>query len=189
MSSLTNRPMSLVFFTGQQVVKISSSKASGRLSMTSWSTSMRNLNDEELEGVLAHELAHVKHRDILISSVAATLAAAIVMISRFAMFWGATGRSDDREGGTNNPLVLLATIILAPIAAMLIQMAVSRSREYAADAGGAALAGSPMERAPEARVGVARGAARRQPGHRAHVHHQAVVGFGFDGDVQHASAN
>src|SRR6476660_5425191 len=85
---------------------------------------LRILSDEELEGVLAHELAHVKHRDILISSVAATLAAAIVMISRFAMFWGATGRSDDREGGANNPVVLLATIILAPLAAMLIQMAI-----------------------------------------------------------------
>ena len=60
---------------------------------------LRIMTDEELEGVIAHELAHVKHRDILISSVAATLAAAIMMISRFAMFWGATGRSDDREGG------------------------------------------------------------------------------------------
>src|SRR5262252_1128518 len=105
---------------------------------------LRILTDEELEGVLAHELAHVKHRDILISSVAATLAAAIMMISRFAMFWGATGRSDDRDGGGNNPLVLLGTIILAPLAAMLIQTAISRSREYAADAGGAALVGSPM---------------------------------------------
>src|SRR6476659_5276555 len=63
---------------------------------------LRILDNDELEGVLAHELAHVKHRDILISSVAATLAAAIVMISRFAMFWGATGRTDDREGGANN---------------------------------------------------------------------------------------
>jgi heat shock protein HtpX len=104
---------------------------------------LRLLNDEELEGVLGHELAHVKHRDILISSVAATLAAAIMMISRFAMFWGATGQRDDREGGANNPLVLLATIILAPIAAMLIQMAISRSREFDADAGGAAIAGGP----------------------------------------------
>ena len=105
---------------------------------------LRIMTDEELEGVIAHELAHVKHRDILISSVAATLAAAIMMISRFAMFWGATGRSDDREGGGNNPLVLLATIILAPIAAMLIQMAISRSREFDADATGAAIAGSPL---------------------------------------------
>ena len=99
------------------------------------------LSDEELEGVLAHELAHVKHRDILISSVAATLAAAIMMVSRFAMFWGG-GRRDDREGG--NPIALLATIILAPIAAMLIQAAISRSREYDADAGGALIAGTPL---------------------------------------------
>jgi heat shock protein HtpX len=83
----------------------------------------------------------VKHRDILISSVAATLAAAIMMIARFAMFWGG-GRRDDREGG--NPIALLATIILAPVAAMLIQAAISRSREYDADAGGASIAGSPM---------------------------------------------
>ena len=99
---------------------------------------LRILTDEELEGVLAHELAHVKHRDILISSVAATLAAAIMMVSRFAMFFG--GSRDDRQGG--NPIALLATIILAPIAAMLIQAAISRSREYDADAGGATIAGS-----------------------------------------------
>src|ERR1051325_674156 len=100
---------------------------------------LRLLTDEELEGVLAHELAHVKHRDILISSVAATLAAAIMMAARFAMFFG--GSRDDRQGG--NPIALLATIILAPIAAMLIQAAISRSREFDADAGGAAIAGSP----------------------------------------------
>jgi heat shock protein HtpX len=99
------------------------------------------LNDDELEGVLAHELAHVKHRDILTSSIAATIAAAIMMASRFAMFFGGA-RDDDRRGG--NPIALLATIILAPIAAMLIQMAISRSREYDADAGGAAIAGSPL---------------------------------------------
>jgi heat shock protein HtpX len=98
------------------------------------------LNDEELEGVLAHELSHVKHRDILTSSVAATIAAAIMMVSRFAMFFGAS-RDDDRRGG--NPIALLATVILAPIAAMLIQMAISRSREYDADAGGVAIVGTP----------------------------------------------
>jgi heat shock protein HtpX len=97
------------------------------------------LSDEELEGVLAHELSHVKHRDILTSSVAATIAAAIMMVSRFAMFFGGS-RDDDRRG---NPIALLATIILAPIAAMLIQMAISRSREYDADAGGVALVGTP----------------------------------------------
>jgi heat shock protein HtpX len=101
---------------------------------------LRTLTDEELDGVLAHELTHVKHRDILISSVAATLAAAIMMISRFAMFFGG-GSRDDREG--SNPVALIATIILAPIAAMLIQAAISRSREFDADAGGSAIAGGP----------------------------------------------
>ena len=98
------------------------------------------LNDVELEGVLAHELSHVKHRDILTSSIAATLAAAIMMVSRFAMFFG--GSRDDNDRGMN-PVALIATIILAPLAAMLIQSAISRSREYDADAGGAALVGNP----------------------------------------------
>jgi heat shock protein HtpX len=101
---------------------------------------LRILNEQELEGVLAHELAHVKHRDILISSVAATIAATIMMVSRFAMFFGG-GRDNDRGG---NPIALLATMILAPVAAMLIQAAISRSREFDADAGGAAIAGSPQ---------------------------------------------
>jgi heat shock protein HtpX len=98
------------------------------------------LSEDELEGVIAHELAHVKHRDILISSVAATLAATIMMVARFAMFFGG-GRRDDRDG---NPIALFATLLLAPIAAMLIQAAISRSREFAADAGGAKIAGSPQ---------------------------------------------
>jgi len=100
---------------------------------------LRILSEDELEGVLAHELAHVKHRDILISSVAATLAAAIMMISRFAMFFG--GSRDDREG--SSPIGLFLMMILAPIAAVLIQAAISRSREFDADAGGAGIAGSP----------------------------------------------
>ncbi|HEX7796367.1 MAG TPA: zinc metalloprotease HtpX [Vicinamibacterales bacterium] len=103
---------------------------------------LQMLNDAELEGVLAHELSHVKHRDILISSVAATLAAAIMMIARFAMFFGG-GRRDERDGG-GNAIAALATVILAPLAAMLIQAAISRSREYDADAGGASLVGDPM---------------------------------------------
>ena len=106
---------------------------------------MRLLNDQELEGVIAHELAHVKHRDILISSVAATVAAAIMMTARMAqfaaMFGGAGNSRDDREG--SNPIAMLATIILAPIAAMLVQAAISRSREFLADAGGAKIAGTP----------------------------------------------
>jgi len=91
--------------------------------------------------VLGHELSHVKHRDILISSIAATLAGAIMMTARFAMFFGG-GSDDDRRGG--NPIALIAMMILAPIAAMLIQAAISRSREYDADAGGASIAGSPF---------------------------------------------
>jgi len=105
---------------------------------------LRMLDDRELEGVIGHELTHVKHRDILISSVAATIAAAIMMVARMAQFaaiFGGYGRDNDREGG--NPIALLLTIIVAPLAAMLIQMAISRSREYAADAGGAQIAGSP----------------------------------------------
>jgi heat shock protein HtpX len=104
---------------------------------------LRILSEEELAGVIAHELAHVKHRDILISSVAATLAAAIMMIAHFARFAAifGGGRSDDREG--SNPIALFATVLLAPIAAALIQAAISRSREFAADAGGAVIAGSP----------------------------------------------
>ena len=104
------------------------------------------LDDRELEGVIAHELAHVKHRDILISSVAATLAAVIMFAARMAqfaaIFGGYGGRDEDRDRG-NNPIAMLAMIILAPLAAMLIQMAISRSREFAADAGGAKIAGNP----------------------------------------------
>ena len=92
------------------------------------------LDDRELEGVIAHELAHVKHRDILISSVAATVAATIMMVARMAQFaaiFGGFGGRADRQG--SNPIAFLTTIILAPLAALLIQAAISRSREFAAD--------------------------------------------------------
>ena len=100
------------------------------------------LSDEELEGVLAHELGHVRNRDILISSIAATLAGAITFLARMAM-WGAMfgGGRDERERGGGFGALLM--VILAPIAAMLIQLAVSRSREYAADATGAHFTGNP----------------------------------------------
>lgn len=97
------------------------------------------LNDDELEGVLAHELGHVNNRDILISSIAATLAGAITFLSRFAFFFGGGDREERRGGG----LAALALMILAPLAAMLIQLAVSRSREYHADETGAQLTGNP----------------------------------------------
>ncbi len=101
------------------------------------------LSEEELKGVLAHELAHVKHRDILIGSIAATMAGAVMMIAymaRWAALFGGVGGRDDDGGGV---IGLIAMSILAPIAAMLIQMAISRSREYAADAAGASYAGNP----------------------------------------------
>jgi len=105
---------------------------------------LRLLDDNELKGVLAHELAHVKHRDILIGSIAATLAGAIMMVASMArwaaLFGGLGGRDDDDGGGV---IGLIAMSILAPMAAMLIQMAISRSREYAADAAGASFSGSP----------------------------------------------
>ena len=99
------------------------------------------MSDEEVEGVVAHELAHVKNRDILISSIAATIAGAIALLASFAR-WGAIfgGGRSDRGGGL---IGLLATAFIAPIAAMVIQMAVSRSREFAADATGAEIAGQP----------------------------------------------
>ena len=97
---------------------------------------VRLLTTEELEGVIGHELAHIKNRDILTSSIAATMASAITLLSRFAMFFGGNGR--DR-----NPLVSLSMLILAPFAAFLIQMAISRSREYVADRDGAIIADNP----------------------------------------------
>lgn len=105
---------------------------------------MRILSEAELEGVIAHELAHVRNRDILISTVAATIAASIMMLANMAQ-WAAmfSGGRDSREGGVN-PLVMLVTAMLAPIAAMLIQSAISRQREFAADRTGAEIAGSPM---------------------------------------------
>lgn len=97
---------------------------------------VRVLDKQELEGVIAHELAHIKHRDILTSSVAATVAAAITLLARFALFFGG-----GRDRG--NALSSLLMLILAPIAAMLIQMAISRAREYEADRGGAEICGNP----------------------------------------------
>jgi len=105
---------------------------------------VRLLEPEELKGVLAHELGHVKNRDILIGSIAATLAGVIMMLAsmaRFAAIFGFGGSDDDEGGG--NIIVLILMSIVAPLAAMLIQMAISRSREYLADETGARLAGNP----------------------------------------------
>ncbi|MGK2898505.1 MAG: zinc metalloprotease HtpX [Burkholderiaceae bacterium] len=100
---------------------------------------LRVLSERELRGVMAHELAHVRHRDILISTISATMAGAISMLANFAMFFG--GR--DSEGRSTNPVVGILVMILAPIAASLIQMAISRAREFEADRGGAEISGEP----------------------------------------------
>ena len=95
------------------------------------------LSARELRGVMAHELAHVRHRDILISTIAATMAGAISALANFAMFFG--GR--DSEGNRSNPIASIAVALLAPLAASLIQMAISRAREFEADRGGAEISG------------------------------------------------
>jgi heat shock protein HtpX len=102
---------------------------------------LRVMSDNELEGVIAHELGHVLHRDILISSVAAMLAGTITFLARMAFWFGGSSRDDDNRGGS--PIAAIAMMILAPIAAMLIQMAISRSREFDADAASAKYVGSP----------------------------------------------
>jgi heat shock protein HtpX len=100
------------------------------------------LNDDEIEGVLGHELSHVKHRDILISSIAATIAGAIVMLAQMAMFAGMFGGFNGRNKNSN-VFVMLFMAILAPIAASIVQLAISRSREFYADEGSARLTGNP----------------------------------------------
>lgn len=98
------------------------------------------LDKEEIEGVLAHELSHIKNRDILVSTIAASMAGAISTIAQWGMFFGG-GRDEDGEG--SNPVAAILIMILAPIAAMVIQMAVSRSREYMADESGGKISGNP----------------------------------------------
>ena len=101
----------------------------------------RLLTDDELAGVLGHELTHVKNRDTLISTIAAIIGGAISTIAQFGMFFG--GRSDDRDNNAN-PLLLIGMVILAPLAAAIIQMSISRTREYLADEGGAMLSKNPL---------------------------------------------
>lgn len=101
----------------------------------------RLLNDDELAGVLGHELTHVKNRDTLISTIVAIIGGAISTIAQFGMFFG--GRSDDRDNNAN-PLLLIGMVILAPLAAAIIQMSISRTREYLADEGGAMLSKNPL---------------------------------------------
>lgn len=117
---------------------------------------LRLMTDRELEGVVAHELGHVLHRDILISSVAATLASAITFLARMAFWFGPRGSDDDERGGAWGGLLMM---IVAPIAAMLIQMSISRTREFSADAASAKYTGSPdglIDALRKLEIGVAR---------------------------------
>jgi len=98
------------------------------------------MNDDELEGVIAHELSHVRNYDILTSSIAATIAAAVTFLSRFGMFFGGGSRDDEREGGGFAAILM---IFLAPVAAFLLQLFLSRTREYAADETGVRMVGYP----------------------------------------------
>jgi len=126
---------------------------------------LRVLTERELRGVMAHELAHVRHRDILISTISATMAGAISMLANFAMFFG--GR--DSEGRHTNPVVGILVMILAPIAAGLIQMAISRAREFEADRGGAEISGDPaalasaLQKIHQFAQGIPLAAAERHP--------------------------
>ncbi len=139
---------------------------------------MQSLSREELSGVIAHELAHIKNHDTLMMTITATIAGAISMVAQFGMFFG--GNRDNNNG----PGIIgsIAMMILAPLGAMLVQTAISRTREYAADNLGARIAGQPMWLASAlvkienaAHAGSEHGG-RTQSGDRAHVHHQSVVG-------------
>ena len=104
---------------------------------------MRILSKEELEGVLAHELAHIKNRDILVATVAAAIAGAISYLAQMAQWAALFGGRRDDDGEGSSPVAALVMMIVGPLAAMVIQMAISRSREYGADAGGAVISGNP----------------------------------------------
>jgi heat shock protein HtpX len=143
-SYLMENPQPNAFATGR-------SPAHGAVALTTGLLSM--LNEDEIEGVIAHELAHIKNRDTLIMTVTATIAGAIGMLANFAMFFGG------RNGENRNPIVGILVMILAPMAAMLVQMAISRTREYSADATGAAISGKP-EALASALAKISRGAAQ-----------------------------
>jgi heat shock protein HtpX len=128
---IINQPQPNAFATGRNPENAAIAVTTGIMAI---------LSVNELEGVIAHELSHIKHRDILIGTVAATIAGAVSYLAHMAQWAMIFGGSDDDDG---NPFAAIVMMIVAPIAAMLIQMAISRSREYAADAGGAKIAGNP----------------------------------------------
>ncbi len=135
-----NLPMPKVYLIDEQAPNAFATGRNPRHAAVAATTGLlRALSEREVRGVMAHELAHVKHRDILISTISATMAGAISALANFAMLFG--GR--DSEGRPTNPIASIAVMILAPLAASLIQMAISRAREFEADRGGAEISGDP----------------------------------------------
>jgi len=129
---IIDQPQPNAFATGRNPAHGAVAVTTGIMNILSW---------EELEGVLAHELSHIKHRDILVGTIAATIAGAISYLAQMAQWALIFGGRDDDDG---NPIVAIVMMIVAPIAALLVQLAISRSREYGADQGGAELAGNPL---------------------------------------------
>ena len=141
LSSRANLPMPRVFLIDEDAPNAFATGRNPENAAVAATTGiLRALSERELRGVMAHELAHVKHRDILLSTVSATVAGAISALANFAMFFG--GR--DQNGRASNPIAGIAVALLAPIAAAVIQMAISRSREFEADRGGAEISGDPQ---------------------------------------------
>ncbi|MDR2030814.1 MAG: zinc metalloprotease HtpX [Azoarcus sp.] len=136
----------------------------GHAAVAATSGILRLLSERELRGVMAHELAHVKHRDILISTIAATVAGAVSWLAQFGMFFRGRGNGERPA----NPLASILVVMLAPLAAILIQMAVSRTREFGADRGGAEFSGDPEALASA--LGKIEACARRIPFHAAEEH-------------------
>ena len=138
---------------------------------------MQSLSREELAGVIAHELAHIKNRDTLTMTIAATIAGAIGFLGQFAFFFGGSSRDGERP----NPIAAILVMILAPLAATLVQMAISRTREFSADRLGAEICGQPrwlasaLQRIEQAGERPGHGDRRAQPGQRAPVHHQPAA--------------
>ena len=166
---IIDNPQPNAFATGRNPENAAVAATTGLLNM---------MSREEVAGVIAHELAHIKNRDTLTMTITATIAGAISMLAQFGMFFG--GNRDNNNG--MGIIGTLAMVILAPIAAMLVQMAISRTREYAADRMGAEIVGEPrylasaLAKLENAAHQIPNEAAERNPGDRAPVHHQPAVG-------------
>jgi heat shock protein HtpX len=140
-----NLPMPKVYIIGQEQPNAFATGRNPEKGAVAVTTGiMRILSREELEGVIGHELAHIKHRDILVGTIAATIAGAISYLAQMAQWAMIFGGRRDEEGQGSNPIAAVVMMIVGPIAAMMVQMAISRSREYGADQGGAQIAGNPL---------------------------------------------